>query len=293
MNNTLKPDASGVRETKGTKVKPMGKKASANRTLNKLNLLMSMLVFGTGLILLFEFHMGDGAHRKEWIGIGKEIWLAVHQGSAIGFLVGFAAHIQMHWKYIRTVARQWRVNLPQRTKATTREQILLLIVTLTVMWAAFYPWIAMPGATLEVKTFHYWIDVHSRVGLFFLIGMGVHIKRRWQRIFASRGGATRRNARARREPADRRRKRIMNANAMRSRRNSTKYVFADTGKCKACWACIDECEHDVLGKINLWFHKHVVIKNAEKCLGCKRCIDVCPNGVFEPLMQTRIAVNQY
>ena len=82
---------------------------------------------------------------------------------------------------------------------------------------------------------------------------------------------------------DRRRKRTMNANVKRLRRNSTDYICADTGKCKACWVCIDECKHGVLRKLDLWFHKHVVIKNAEKCRGCKRCIAVCPNGVFEAL----------
>jgi 2-oxoglutarate ferredoxin oxidoreductase subunit delta len=78
---------------------------------------------------------------------------------------------------------------------------------------------------------------------------------------------------------------------MRSRRNSTDHICADTGKCKACWACIDECKHGVLRKVDLWFHKHVVIKNAEKCRGCKRCIAVCPNGVFKPVVQTLTAVN--
>ena len=68
---------------------------------------------------------------------------------------------------------------------------------------------------------------------------------------------------------------------MRSRRNSTEYISADTRKCNACWECIDECKKGVLGKVNLLFHKHVVIANAEKCSGCKRCITVCPNGVFE------------
>jgi hypothetical protein len=182
-NSDLKTDTPGVRETKETKVKPMGKKVSANRTLNILNLHMSIFVFTTGLILFFQFHIGDGAHQKEWLGFGKEFWLNIHQASAIGFLVGFAAHIQMHWKFIKRVANRWRMNLPQKTKSTAREQILLLIAALVVVWVGFYAWIAMPGATLEVETFHHWIDVHTRVGLFFLIGMGIHIKRRWRRIF--------------------------------------------------------------------------------------------------------------
>jgi hypothetical protein len=170
----------------------LGKTASANRKINLFNLFISVLVFGTGLILLTQFHMGDGPYRKEWLLLGKNFWLIIHQMSAIGFLVGFAVHVQMHWKYIQTVAKRWR-NLPKKTKSRTRIQILLLIVTLVVLCAGFYPWIAMPGATLEVKAFHNWIDVHSRVGIFFLIGMVVHIIRRGRRIFASRGAAARRN----------------------------------------------------------------------------------------------------
>ncbi|MBU2551200.1 MAG: ferredoxin family protein [Proteobacteria bacterium] len=78
---------------------------------------------------------------------------------------------------------------------------------------------------------------------------------------------------------------------MKSNKNSTKYIYADTRKCKACWACIDECQYDVLGKINLWFHKHVVIKHPENCRGCKSCIAVCPNGVFESMMKERASVH--
>ena len=66
--------------------------------------------------------------------------------------------------------------------------------------------------------------------------------------------------------------------------NSTKYITMDKGKCDACWKCIDECKTEVLGKINIWFHKHIVIKHAEQCNGCRRCIKVCPHGVFTPIV---------
>jgi Fe-S-cluster-containing hydrogenase component 2 len=75
----------------------------------------------------------------------------------------------------------------------------------------------------------------------------------------------------------------MRASARRSRRRSTKYVRVDAGKCTGCWKCLDECTQGALGSLNLWFHKHVVVRDPEKCHGCKRCIAVCPNGVFEAL----------
>jgi ferredoxin len=74
---------------------------------------------------------------------------------------------------------------------------------------------------------------------------------------------------------------------MRSRKRSTKYIIADTTKCEACWICIDECEYNVLGKVNLWFHKHIIIKNGDECRGCLKCVSICPNGVFEPVTQSK------
>lgn len=267
----------------------MAKKKNINRKLNVSNLFISIFVSGTGLILFTQFHIGDGAHQKEWLGLEKNFWLIIHQASAIGFFAGFVIHIQMHWKYIKTVAKQWRIKLPKKIKSKTFEQIMLLMATLIVLGAGFYPWIVMPGATLETEVFHKWIDVHNRVGIFFLIGMGVHVKRRWRRIirFTKRNSALESNAFP--EPTDRRPKPIMKADAMRSNRNRTEYIWADTSKCKACWECIDECRHGALGKVNIWFHKHVVIKNAEKCRGCKSCIAVCPNGVFEAIAKVDLS----
>jgi len=160
----------------------MAKTVNIKRKLNVLNLVVFLFVVSTGLILFTLFHVGDGAHRKEWLGLAKGYWLIIHQASAVGFLVGFVVHMQMHWKYLKTVAKRWRINLPKKIKSRTLEQILLFLAALVVLWAGFYPWIVMPGATLEVEEYHKWINVHNIVGIFFLIGMGVHIKRRWRLI---------------------------------------------------------------------------------------------------------------
>lgn len=175
-----------------------------NRTLNLFNLFISIFVFGTGLILFTKFHIGDGAHQIKWLGLEKNFWLIIHQASAIGFFVGIVVHIQMHWKYIKIVALRWRINLPKKTKSRTLEQILLFIAMLVVLCAGFYPWIVMPGSTLEVETFHEWIDVHSRIGIFFLFGMAVHIKRRWKRIIRFTKIKSVLKINAFREPTDRR-----------------------------------------------------------------------------------------
>jgi hypothetical protein len=154
------------------------------------SLIVSVMVFGTGLVLLFEFHVGGGALRTDFFGLGKELWLDVHRVAALGFLAYFIVHVQRHWKYLKAVAKKWRVNLPKKTKSTTWEQVLLLLATFVVLWAGFYAWMAFPGATLANGEYHDWIDVHNKAGLLLLAGMVVHVKRRWRQIF----GAARRDA---------------------------------------------------------------------------------------------------
>ncbi|PKN62438.1 MAG: hypothetical protein CVU57_24435 [Deltaproteobacteria bacterium HGW-Deltaproteobacteria-15] len=67
---------------------------------------------------------------------------------------------------------------------------------------------------------------------------------------------------------------------MRSKSKTTPYVSVDTHKCEACWKCVDTCRTGTLGKVNFWFHKHVVVINAESCRGCGPCVEVCPEGAF-------------
>jgi hypothetical protein len=169
----------------------MGSESTLNRRINTISLLVSVLVFGTGLILLFWFHVGHGAHRMELFGLKKALWLNIHLVSSIAFFICSVLHIHMHWKYITTVVARWRANLPKKTKTTTYEQVLMFIAAAVVLWAAFYAWVGYPNATLENREYHRWIDIHNRVGILLLIGMGVHIKRRWRRVF-SHSGSTRR-----------------------------------------------------------------------------------------------------
>ncbi len=60
----------------------------------------------------------------------------------------------------------------------------------------------------------------------------------------------------------------------------TSYIKLDLHKCKACWRCIETCPKHVFGKINLFFHKHVILKNNEMCIECSKCIKVCTFGAI-------------
>ncbi|MBR5644733.1 MAG: ferredoxin family protein [Salinivirgaceae bacterium] len=60
----------------------------------------------------------------------------------------------------------------------------------------------------------------------------------------------------------------------------TAHITIDLHCCQACWKCVNACPKQVLGKIDLPFHKHVKIVNAEKCIGCNKCVKMCEFGVI-------------
>ena len=261
----------------------LGRTRLDNKKLNLINFLVSIIVLGTGLLLFLEFHIGDGAFRKEYLGVGKYFWLFIHQTAAIVFTLGFVLHILAHRGRLAEIVRRWRKDLPAAIKIRTLEQIVLSGVLLIVTWAGFYPWITMPGATLEVGTYHGWIDIHTRIGLFLLIGISIHMVRRLPRLFTTGHGGPMPGSKEMETLGIQMNYQDKKKAAKRSRNKSTRFIIADTTRCEACWVCLDECDFNVLGKLNIWIHKHVIIKNADACRGCKKCVAVCPNGVFLPL----------
>jgi ferredoxin len=249
------------------------------KRVNKVNLIVSIIVFGTGLILFIRFHIGFGAFRKEWLGVTKSTWLLVHEVAAIGFLIGFVLHLATHIKYLKKIAERWRHTLPQKTKS--KIQMLLLVLTIIVLSAGFIPWIVMPSATLEYDLYHGWIDIHNRFGIVLLIGLLVHILKRRKGIFAPNAVQIHSVKNITIES----KAWIEKVGSRRRRGHFSRYVYADTSKCKACWECIEVCKYGVLGKVDFWFHRHVVFKNGDECRGCKKCISACPNGVFQILTE--------
>ncbi len=66
----------------------------------------------------------------------------------------------------------------------------------------------------------------------------------------------------------------------RSKHLQTKHIKIDNHICKACWECVEACPKNVIGKVNLFFHKHSHIDNPEKCVGCLKCVKTCKYGAI-------------
>jgi NAD-dependent dihydropyrimidine dehydrogenase PreA subunit len=63
-------------------------------------------------------------------------------------------------------------------------------------------------------------------------------------------------------------------------RNATQYICLDSHLCRACWKCIEACPNGVIGKIDIFFHRHSHIEHPEKCKGCGKCVRACPQNAI-------------
>lgn len=61
---------------------------------------------------------------------------------------------------------------------------------------------------------------------------------------------------------------------------NTAFVLIDTKKCEACWKCLEVCPKNMIGRINLPWHKHIRFVNGNACIGCMKCVKICKTGAI-------------
>jgi Pyruvate/2-oxoacid:ferredoxin oxidoreductase delta subunit len=78
----------------------------------------------------------------------------------------------------------------------------------------------------------------------------------------------------------------------RAGRDTTEFIMLDRSRCEACWECIAVCPEAVFGKVDVWLHRHAVVRTADACSGCRRCIKVCACAALSDRRQTDVALPQ-
>lgn len=68
---------------------------------------------------------------------------------------------------------------------------------------------------------------------------------------------------------------------------TTPFVTLDRSRCDACWECIAVCPESVLGKVDVWHHRHAVVRAGDRCQGCGRCIKACTAGALSHRSDSR------
>ena len=61
----------------------------------------------------------------------------------------------------------------------------------------------------------------------------------------------------------------------RHKKQATEFIEINSRSCEACWKCISVCPNNVIGKIDLPWHKHARIVNGRNCTGCLKCVNIC------------------
>ncbi len=69
----------------------------------------------------------------------------------------------------------------------------------------------------------------------------------------------------------------------------THFIQVSPRRCRACWKCVEACPNGVLGKIQIFTHRHVHVDRAEKCKGCLKCVRACPNQAIQSIRQLSVA----
>ena len=123
----------------------------------------------------------------QFLGRGKLFWMNIHRFSAVVFTLAALTHLGLHWKCLTGACKRYFARSPRRAARTDHEQAVMLMALVAVIVASFTAWFSLPDdiPTLAEER-HHFIDLHNITGLLLLVGLPIHIKRRWARMFASK-----------------------------------------------------------------------------------------------------------
>lgn len=65
-----------------------------------------------------------------------------------------------------------------------------------------------------------------------------------------------------------------------ARHVATRYIRLNNRRCRACWKCIEVCRNKVIGKVEVFHHRHAHVDNSGSCKGCGACVRACPQGAI-------------
>lgn len=229
--------------------------------LNLCNLVSFLIVTFTGSVIQIQYHMHGLPEAYSAMGFDKTGWAQLHKASAITFFAGLAVHCSLNRGFFATSTRRIFHGKPYPFLS---HSYLLFLVSVATCLTAMMSWILFGSEELARIAL---VETHDRLGWLLIIFGLIHLIARSGRMIG---------------PVRKARGKAMIG------RNRTKYLRFDSGKCRACWKCLDVCPKDAFGKINILIHKHIKIVRRDHCIGCLKCVKTCSHGAINPIAVKKV-----
>lgn len=126
----------------------------------------------SGLLIQFQYHIGNHGIDKYSFGLGYSSWSVIHKISIVILSVLSVFHISLHWKWYKTVIEKGLLN-------KNKQLITLTIIFVIVAITGFVPWIIdlVEGNELFRKGF---IELHDKIAIILSIYFILHIAKRFK-----------------------------------------------------------------------------------------------------------------
>lgn len=217
--------------------------------LNLYNLVFFLIASFTGSVIQIQYHMHGLPEVYSVMGFDKAGWVLLHRASAVVCFAGLVVHCLVNWGFVATSTR--RIFDRKSHNPFLSHSYLLFLISVPACLTAMASWILFGG---EEQARFVLIETHDKFGWLLVIFGIIHLTSRSGRMISTFHKA---------------RERTMIS------KNRTEYIDFDSGKCQACWKCIEVCQKDVFEKINLVIYKHIKIVGRDNCIGCLKCIKAC------------------
>lgn len=148
----------------------------------------ALLTFGSGLVLFFSFHVGEGAFRASAVGVPRLTWLNFHRLPALIVVSTLVLHVVLRW---RLFVAQLRNVFRRKSGFRISAEVVLYVVFWTVVITGMGIWALVSGsAPLKGPVplgrlphiRHHVVDIHNIAGIFALLLAARHVHHRWRRM---------------------------------------------------------------------------------------------------------------
>ena len=168
----------------------------SERTSKELTMLLidvvvlaaAFLTFGSGLVLFFGFHVGEGAFRTSSLGLNRLTWLNLHRLPALMVALGIGLHVALNW---RAFVGRCRRSLSRKGGSRDVLELVMYVAFWTVALAGMAVWLLIGGSAPLAgpvqlgrlpQVRHHVVDVHNIAGLVAFLLTVHHVCHRWRRM---------------------------------------------------------------------------------------------------------------